>query len=167
MFQYTVAYKDYNGVEHVEKLNFHIMSPEIADLEFNPIFEGSMAEYIRTAMASGEGQKVYTFFKMMIVNSYGRRSEDGSRFIKKAEYTEDFLNSPAYERFFEWLTLDSPDGKNAEQFWLGIMPERITKDSSEIEAEAAKAGKKKIADMSREELVELMQQRVAAKAVEA
>ena len=44
MFQHTVTYKDFNDVEHVEKLNFHIMSPEIADLEFNPIFEGSMAE---------------------------------------------------------------------------------------------------------------------------
>ena len=118
-------------------------------------------------MASGEGQKGYTFFKMMIVNSYGRRSEDGSKFVKKAEYTEDFLNSRAYERFFEWLTLDSPDGKNAEQFWLGIMPDRVTKEAAEIDAQSEKDGKKKIGDMTREELVELMQNRVASKAVEA
>jgi uncharacterized protein with von Willebrand factor type A (vWA) domain len=165
MFQYTVTYKDFNDVEHVEKLHFHIMVPEIADLEFNPVFDGSMGDYVRQAMASGEGQKIYTFFKMLIVNSYGRRSEDGAKFLKREEFTEDFLNSPAYEKFFEWLTLDSPDGKNAEKFWAGIMPERIIKEADAVEKEAAAAGKKDITQMTREELVEAMQKRVSDKEI--
>lgn len=160
MFKTTVTYKDFNDKVHVEDLYFHMMAPEFADLEFNTDFgDTKMSDYIREAMASGDGRKVYTFFKLMIVNSYGRRSEDGSEFIKREEFTEKFLNSRAYEEFFMWLVTDP---KNAEKFWNGILPERIAEQAAELEA--ANAGKKNLKDMSKEELLELMQKRLAEKA---
>lgn len=148
MFKKTVVYKDFNEKEHTEDLYFHLMSPEIADLQFNVTFEsaGGLSDYIREAMKSGDGQKVYTFFKLMIVNSYGRRSDDGSRFIKKTDFTEDFLNSNAYEAFFMWL-LENP--KNAESFWTGIMPDSLKEKVAEIEQDNPK---KALRDMTREEL---------------
>lgn len=163
MFRHPVTYIDFNGKPHNEDLYFNMMAPEMADLEFNPTFDGSLASYVKDAMTSGEGQKIYTFFKMMVVNSYGRRSEDGADFIKKPEFTEKFLNSPAWEQFFLWLT---DDPKNAETYWNGIFPEALKDKLDAIEA--SQPGGKKLQDMTREELVELMQKRVAAqKAVEA
>ena len=161
MFKRTVTYHDFNNKPHVEDLYFHMMTPEWADLEFNPTFDGSLSTYIKSAMTSGEGEKVYTFFKMMVVNSYGRRSEDGAEFIKKPEFTERFLNSPAWEQFFLWLT---DDPKNAEQFWNGIFPEAL-KDKVEA-LEASQSGNKKIQDMSKEELLALYQKRVQEKSIE-
>lgn len=167
MFTKEISYKDFNDVEHTEKVHFHMMAPEMADLEFNPVFEsgpsgkGGLGDYIRSAMESGDGRKVYTFFKMMIVNSYGRRSEDGSKFTKRPEFTEEFLNSKAYEEFFMWLVSDP---KNAETFWLGIMPERLADIADQLENDTEGKKKKHIKDMSREELLELMQQKVADKA---
>lgn len=158
MFKHTVEYRDFNDKKIVEDLYFHMMAPEFADLEFNPTFkeEGGMSDYIKQAMSSGEGQKVYTFFKLMIVNSYGRRSEDGSEFVKKPEFTEKFLNSRAYEEFFMWLVMNP---KNAETFFNSLIPEKLLKEVEGVEQNS----KKSIQDMSREELQALYLAKIEGK----
>lgn len=160
MFKTTVKYKDFNDKPHVEDLYFHMMAPEFADLQFNTSFDshGGMSDFIRHAMQAGDGQKIYTFFKLMIVNSYGRRSEDGSEFVKSPAFTEKFLNSRAYEEFFMWLITDP---QNAEKYWNGIIPEKLAEQAAQIQD--ANAGKKALTDMTREELVELMAQKLAEK----
>lgn len=148
MFSKDVKYVDFNNVEHVEKLHFHMMVPEFADLEFNPTFEGSsLSEWIREGMSSGNGQKVYTVFKLLIANSYGRRSADGSEFEKRADWTEKFFNSLAYEEFFVWLVSDP---KNGEAFWEGIVPSKINQLIPD-NTDGAKP-KKKLTDMTKDEL---------------
>lgn len=158
MFTTTVTYKDFNDNTKTEQLFFHMMAPEFADLQFSTAFDGDLGDYIRDAMSSGEGQKIYTFFKLMIVNAYGRRSEDGSEFVKRPEFTEKFLNSRAYEEFFMWLVMDP---KNAEKFWNGIVPERLLETVNDLEQK----GKKKISELSREELEKLFLEKMAANAV--
>lgn len=156
MFKTTVTYKDFNDKQHTEDLYFHIMTPELADLNFNAEFDDDMGVYIREAMTSGNMRKIYVLFKLLIVNSYGRRSEDGSKFTKNQEWTEEFLNSRAYEEFFVKLI---EDAKFAESFWKGIMPERLLEQSAEIEAET----KKKPIDMSKDELLVLIQEKLGEK----
>lgn len=160
MFKTTVTYLDFNDKPHVEDLYFHMMVPEWVDLEFNTEFDGSLSDYIKEAMKSGDGQKIYTFFKMMVVNSYGRRSEDGSEFIKKPEFSEKFLNSPAWEQFFLWLTDDTNGHKNAEAYWNGILPEAMRDKVKELEEAQGVAEKKDLKDMSKEELLLLMQKKM-------
>lgn len=162
MFTTSVTYVDFNDKPHNEKLYFHMMVPEYADLQFNPTFDGSLSDYIKEAMLSGEGQKIYTFFKMMVVNAYGRRSEDGANFRKNPQWTEDFLNSRAWEQFFLWLT---DDPKNAEAFWNGIFPEAMREKVESIEGEKS-IEKKKLTELTQAELVELLQKKTSA-AVEA
>lgn len=152
MFSREIVYNDFNGNEHTEKFYFHLSTPDMMDIQFNPEVDGDMGEFVRKGMQSGEGQKLWIIFKLLVVNSYGRRSEDGARFTKKAEFTEEFLNSPAFEKFFEWLLLDSPDGKNAKLFWEGVVPERIRNEAAELEVQNSQSGKKKLTEMSREEL---------------
>lgn len=145
MFSKVVQYEDHNGNAREESLHFHIMAPEFVDLEFNPTFEGGLGNYVQEAMRSGDGQKVYTFFKLLIVNSYGRRSADGAEFDKDPAWTEKFLNSLAYESFFLWL-VDDP--KNAETFFNGIMPKKLLEKAKEAQLES----KKDPRSMSLEEL---------------
>lgn len=159
MFTHTVKYKDFNDVEHTEVLHFHLSSPEMLDLQFNAEVDGELDKFIEQGVRSGEGRKLWIIFKLLIVNSYGRRSEDGAKFIKRPEYTEDFLNSPAFEKFFEWVLLDSPDGKHGKEFYNAIMPERLKGDMARLEGEA-QAGKKKLTELSREELERMYLEKV-------
>lgn len=162
MFTTTVTYKDFNDKQHTEQLYFHIMVTELVDLEFDTNFEdGGLSTYIRNTMNEGDGRKIYALFKLLIVQSYGRRSEDGSEFIKSPEITKKFMASQAYDEFFMWLVLDP---KNAEKFFLGIMPGRLSEYTQEVET--GNSGKKKIQDMSREELVEMMQKRIETKSAD-
>lgn len=149
MFSKDVKYTDFNGKEQTEKLHFHMMVPEFADLEFNPTFQGAtLSEWVRDGMTSGNMVKIYTIFKLLIVNSYGRRSEDGATFMKREVWTDQFLNSMAYEEFFVWLVRDP---KNAEKFWKAIVPEKI----NELIPDNAINGKKELHEMSHQELLEL------------
>lgn len=160
MFKHTARYTNFDGEKKNEDIYFHISTPEMADLEFNPTFEedGGLGDYVKKAMTSGDNRKVYTFFKLMMANSYGRRTDDGE-FMKKPEWTEKFLNSLAYEDFFIWL-MSSP--KNAEKFWNAIMPERMNELTAAV-AEAGGISKKNINELSREDLVKMIQARIEDK----
>lgn len=153
MFKHSVVYVDFNNKPHNEDLYFHMMQPEFADLEYNPHFgEGSLSDYVKNQIGSGEGRKIHTVFKLLVINSYGRRSEDGSRFHKKPEWTEDFLNSQAWEQFFIWLT---DDEKNAQAFFNGIFPESMREQvETAVNKQQLEAGKPKtsLSEMSREDL---------------
>lgn len=160
MFTIQVAYEDLNGKKHNEQLYFHMMVPEWADLEFNATFDGSMSDYVKDAMQSGEGAKIYTLFKMLVANSYGRRTEDGAFFQKDPKWTEEFLNRPGWEQFFLWLT---DDPKNAQKFWEGIFPAAMQEKVAELEKAQGKTKEKRLSELTKEELVELMQKQLAEK----
>lgn len=162
MFKTTVQFKDFNDNNVTEDLYFHMLAPEFADLQFNPTTGGDLSKYIKEAMRSGDGQKIYTFFKLLVVNSYGRRSEDGSKFIKKAEFSEEFLNSRAWEQLFLWLT---DDPKNAESFWNGIFPEAMRDKVRELE-EKQGAAKKELRELTKEDLVKMLQEKTAGGSVQ-
>jgi len=154
VFSKTITYKDWNGTARNETLYFYISTPEMLDLQFNPMVEGDMDAWVKESIASGDGRKLWIVFKLLVANSYGRRSADGSEFDKDPEWTEKFLNSRQWEAFFEWLLLDAPDGKNAIVFYNEIMPERLRGDN-ELPAVTPDTTKKKLTELSHEELQKL------------
>jgi hypothetical protein len=164
VFKYVANYKDFNGKAHTEELYFHLMVPEFVDLQFNPMFDGDMGEYIKETMRTSEGQKIYVFFKLLMVNSYGRRTEDGAGFTKSEAWTNEFINSLAYEDFFVWI-ISNP--KNAEGFYQGIMPEKMDQVMALVAEQQAQTGevKKNVRDLSHEELVKLYEAKVSGKAI--
>lgn len=158
MFQHTVEYFDFNGAKRTEALHFHISTPEMMDLQYNPMVDGDLDKFITEGIQSGDGRKLWTIFKLLIVNSYGRRSADGSRFVKNPEFTEEFLNSPAYEKFFEWVLLDSPDGKHGTEFYNGIMSERLKADAAKLTKGGEKDNRPSLDQLSQEDLLRLLEE---------
>lgn len=118
MFTETVTYEDFNGNQQSETLYFNLSKKEMMDLQYS--VDGGFDKKLETIVSSGNEAEIMKTFISFIELSYGVKSEDGRRFIKSEEVTEEFMNSLAFEAFLNKLT----DGDEAyvNSFVSGIMP---------------------------------------------
>jgi hypothetical protein len=135
VFKKSVIYKDFQDEpqEHTEDLYFHLTVPEFTELQFDEKYagDGGFGEHLLTVFKRNNNAEIWVLFTTMIMKSYGRRTEDGIRFVKKAEFLEEFVNSPQHEAFLMWL-LDNPT-ENTALFWNGIVPEAMNTIASNAE----------------------------------
>lgn len=126
MFKDTVSFEDYNGDNVTETLYFNISKPELAKLNYS-VSETylSKLEKMQEALKAHDESiigEVVDFFEEIVSLSYGVKSEDGKRFIKSEEITEEFMQSNAYEQIFMKLINDED---YVEKFFLGIIPSDV------------------------------------------
>lgn len=162
MIKQSIKYDDYHGNEVTEDFYFNLTKLEIMEMEIS--FEGGLQKHIEKLTETNSGVEVYHLFKDIIMKSYGKKSDDGRRFIKNEELTTDFEQSPALaELIFGFLS----DSQDAAQFIQGILPSKLVAEAAK---EAQKnpgtvtelptaaptlEGEKKFEDYSREELLEM------------
>lgn len=123
MYKHTVTYTDYNGNEQTEDLYFNLSKGEAAELQLS--YKEGLDGYLKKIM--GDESKgiepdvpaMTKFFKEMLLKSYGKKSEDGRRFIKNDTLTEEFTQTEAYsEMFYSLLT----DEDVMDAFISGTLP---------------------------------------------
>lgn len=122
MLKKTVQYMDFNDVNQTENLYFNVSKSELTDhLDLVDEVEmlQAMLEGEPRSLTSVEVRMLLDLVKKLIKMSYGRRSEDGSRFRKSEEIWEDFTSSAAYDAFLMSL-FENPE--EAVSFIVGIMP---------------------------------------------
>lgn len=103
MITRTVTYKDFNGNECSEKLYFNLSKPELVKLD--AYYNGFMRR-LDEIKEERDQYALYEMFEKLILDSYGVKSEDGKRFVKSKELSENFYQSAAYEAFFMDLISD-------------------------------------------------------------
>lgn len=133
MFTETVTYTDFNDNQQSETLYFNLSKKEMMDLQYS--VEGGFDKKLETIVTGGNEAEIMKTFINFIELSYGIKSEDGRRFIKSKEATEEFMNSLAFEAFLNKLT----DGDDAyvNSFVSGIMPrDLVTKANQPVLASA-------------------------------
>ena len=131
MFKDTVTYEDYNGVTRKEDLYFNINESEMILLDNKT--PGGLHKKLEVVANTMDNVQIMDYFMMLIKEAYGVKSDDGKRFVKSEEITNEFLQSEAFNVFFMKLINDE-DGL-VDRFIAGILP-RIT------EQDVAKAKKK-------------------------
>lgn len=117
MLKKTVTYEDYNGNTRTEDLYFNISKSEATKLEVSDP-EG-FSSYMQKVVAEGDNMKIFDIFVNFIKLAYGEKSEDGRRFIKSEELSNEFVQTAAYDALFDELTSNQ---KAIEAFVTGIMP---------------------------------------------
>lgn len=126
MFKDTISYEDFNGNTINETLYFNLSKPELIKLETSyPGGYVKQIEKIQEEIAKGEDSDLsglIDFYELFISESYGIKSEDGTRFIKNAEIKEAFLQSNAYSTIFMKLITDED---YVTKFFMGIIPSDI------------------------------------------
>lgn len=134
MYKKTVTYTDYNGNKRTEDFFFNLNKAELAEMELSSA--GGMQKKIQDLIDSQDNAQIIKLFKDMIIKSYGVKSEDGRRFIKNAQVTEEFTQTEAFSELFMSLASNEDE---AAKFIQGILPadlatnEAVTQARQELE----------------------------------
>ena len=123
MYKKTITYPDYNGEEIKEDFYFNLTKAEILEMQLEK--EGGLAEKIQAIVDSKNVPQLIKIFKELILRSYGKKSDDGKRFIKSPELSREFTQTEAYSELFMELATDSDA---ASAFINGIIPANLAKE---------------------------------------
>lgn len=117
MLKKTITYTDFNGVERTEDFYFNLTKAEIAEMELE--IPGGMTTMIDRITKTQDTPSLVKLFKDLILRSYGKKSDDGRRFIKNADVVDEFKDSEAYSELFMELATNADA---ASAFVNGIVP---------------------------------------------
>ena len=122
-----ITYPDLDGNPVTETFWFHLSKIELAEKDI--LTDGGYSAVLKSISETTKASVVYPLLKEVILDSVGRRSEDGKRFEKNASVVNDFVESAAYETLiFELLK----DAKSASDFMNAIMPANLVKQAQLI-----------------------------------
>jgi hypothetical protein len=125
----TITYTDFNGEEVKEDFFFHLSKAELVELEMG--HDGGLSAAMERIVATDDRAAIISEFKKIILNSYGKKSMDGKRFIKNATMREEFESSEAYSTLFmELVTVTD----SAIEFMNGIIPADMAVEAAEVVA---------------------------------
>jgi hypothetical protein len=167
----TITFRDLDGNELTSDFYFNISLEELTGMELD--VEGGLGEHFKKIVAEGDGKELFAAFRKLIAKSYGIKSEDGLRFIKSEQISQEFMQTDAYSELFLELATDA---EAAAKFFNAVIPakdlERFQKAkaanpiSQEETATAAWLREKRqptqqeLMNMPREELLLAMQHKI-------
>ena len=117
MIKKTIKYVDYDGNEREEDFYFNLNKAEIAEMQMTA--SGGMDKFINRIINEQDGKRIVELFKELVLKSYGKKSDDGRRFIKSQELRDEFSQTEAYSELFMELATNADA---AAAFVNGIIP---------------------------------------------
>jgi hypothetical protein len=120
MLKKDITYTNFANEEVTETHYFNLSKAELVDMELSYPYAGGLSEYIKKIAEEENGPEIMAMFKKLLRQTYGKKSEDGRRFLKSDAIWEDFVTSEAYsELFFKLVT----DAEAAAEFFNGVVPQ--------------------------------------------
>lgn len=127
MIRKVIKYKDLDGNPRVEDFYFNLTKTELIKMEIGR--DGGLAEHLKKITESGNNKDILEVFESIILGAYGKRSEDGVRFIKSPEISKEFTQTDAYEELlFEFMT----DAASAAAFINSLIPDDMEARMKEL-----------------------------------
>lgn len=125
MIKKTITYTDYNGVERTENFYFNLSKAEVMEMQLSTA--GGMAETIQKIVDAKDTPAIVRIFKELVLKAYGVKSDDGRRFIKSKELSDEFAQTEAYSQIFMELATDADA---AAKFVNGIVPNDVAQKAA-------------------------------------
>lgn len=123
MLKKTITYTDYNDEERTEDFYFNLSKAEIVKIAAR--YPGGIKEYLEGIIADHDMESILDMFDMLILESYGKKSTDGRRFIKSKELRDEFRQTEAYSNMLMEFLTDETGGDKMLAFIEGIMPSQL------------------------------------------
>jgi len=117
MLKKTIEYVDYDGETRKEDFYFNLSKAELLEMDLSE--NGGVDKLLRRIVAEKDTKQMIEWFKLIIMKSYGVKTNDGKRFIKNQNVLDEFMQTEAYSNLFFELATD--DGA-AAKFMNGILP---------------------------------------------
>lgn len=117
MLKKTIKYVDYNGVERCEDFYFNLSKAEVTEMQVSE--EGGYDQMLQRIVDAQDNKEIFKHFKAIILKAYGVKSQDGKRFIKSEELSEEFSQT---EAFVELIMELASSETAAAEFVNGIIP---------------------------------------------
>lgn len=127
MLKKTITYTDFNDEEVTEDHYFHLSKAELVELEMS--HEGGLSAALEKIVAAEDGKSIIAEFKNIILSSYGKRSEDGRRFIKNQALRDEFESTEAYSTLFMELVTNA---EAAAEFVSGVIPQDMAEEAAKL-----------------------------------
>lgn len=124
MLKKTITYTDYDDVVRTEDHYFNLSKAELIMMDSSVV--GGLKQRLERIIQSKDNVAIMEVFKDLIHRSYGRKSDDGKRFIKSEELSTEFEQTEAYSELVMEL-LSDPD--KAAAFINAIMPKGLAQDA--------------------------------------
>lgn len=128
MLKRSITYTDYNGEVQTEDFYFNLSKADLAEMELST--PGGMVSFLNQIVSDKDGATIIKTFKMFIGKSIGIRSDDGRRFMRSDEITNNFLSSAAYEELFMELVTNANAGV---EFITGIIPNDLSRGIENVQ----------------------------------
>ena len=117
MIKWPVTYTDYNGDVVNEDYYFNLNKAELIQMQFDA--NGTYAGFIQRIVDDRDYKSLGKEFRKIILDAYGKKSDDGRRFIKNQEMRDEFEQSEAYATIYYDLLSDED---KMTKFIQGILP---------------------------------------------
>lgn len=134
MLKRAVTYEDFDGNETTDILYFNLTKSEIIDLQIS--YDGGLDAAIKRIVEAKDIGSLIKEFKTIILAAYGKKSDDGKKFVKNDEIREEFQQTAAYDALFMELATDD---SAAAEFIIGILP-KDTQDQARKDIETIEPG---------------------------
>lgn len=143
MYKKTVTYEDWDGNEVTEDCYFNLTRTEILEMEYNLRPGNSFSDTIMTLVEEKDMGQILSVIKDILLASYGKKSDDGRRFVKNDEIREEFAQSMVFDEIYMDLAANSD---HAADFINGIMPKAV---QDQLGPDSKKALMEKAAELTK------------------
>ena len=130
MLKKTITYTDYDGRERTEDFYFNLTKAELIEMDFSA--KGGMQKLLEQITETNDRKRLIELVEGLILRSYGVKSEDGRRFVKTKELSEEFSQTEAFSELF--MEVGTDDGA-AVAFVKGILPQSLAAEVDKAAAE--------------------------------
>lgn len=125
MLKKEITFEGFDGQKITETHYFHISKADLIELQLSK--KGGFEEWLKRVVEAEDGPTLIRELKDIILMAYGKRSEDGTRFLKSDEIRAEFANSEAFSELFSEVALDAD---KASEFVNGVMPKSLVDETS-------------------------------------
>lgn len=133
MLKRPITFKNFEDEDETQIFYFNLSKTELIEWEVEN--KEGLIKTIQEIIKSDDRKEIISLFQRIILKAYGKKSEDGTRFIKSDEFREEFKQMPAFDALF--MELASKEDA-AAIFVQGILPKDLTDgvDLKELTANA-------------------------------